>query len=217
MSERSNDEWLYDLRYAQGARYEESVGELRDYLLRVVLVYLRDHRSDLDDLSVVEIRNLAEDMAQDAVIAIQENLDSFRGEARFTTWAYRFVINRAISYLRRHKRTALSYEELLAQKSTALLDLLDEQSIDPRVVAERRRILSLLQEIIDSELTERQRQALMSVYFDERSIAEVAELLNTRPNALYKLLHDARKKIKVRLQIENQSAGDILALFEEDW
>jgi RNA polymerase sigma-70 factor (ECF subfamily) len=74
-----------------------------------------------------------------------------------------------------------------------------------------------LRQIIDSELTERQRLALMAVYFDNRSITEVAEVMEMSPNALYKLLHDARKKIKQQLQRQRYSAGDILALFEEDW
>ncbi len=217
MSDRSNEEWLYDLSHEHGARYEESLEELRDYLLRAVLVYLRQRRGDLDDLALGEIRQLAEDLAQDALLAIQEKLSSFRGEARFTTWAYRFVINRAISYLRRRRRTALSYEALSEQKSAALLDLIDEGAVDPRVAAQRRSVILQLRQIIDAELTERQRQALMAVYFDDRSIAEVAEVMAINPNALYKLLHDARKKIKQQLQRQRYSAGDILALFEEDW
>jgi RNA polymerase sigma-70 factor (ECF subfamily) len=215
MSERSNEEWLYDLSHEHGARYEESLEELRDYLLRAVLVYLRQHRGDLDDLALEEIRQLAEDLAQDALLAIQEKLTSFRGDARFTTWAYRFVINRAISYLRR--RTALSYEALTEQKSAMLLELIDEGAVDPRVAALRRSVILQLRQIIDSELTERQRLALMAVYFDNRSITEVAEVMEMSPNALYKLLHDARKKIKQQLQRQRYSAGDILALFEEDW
>lgn len=216
MSERSNAEWLSDL-VAGDERETRALSDLRDYLMRAVLVYLRDQRSDLDHLAYEEIRQLAEDLAQEAVISVHENLDTFRGDAQFTTWAYRFVINRAISTLRKRKRAPFSFEDLLAQKSGMLMELIGEQGDDPRITSQRRNIILLLRQIIDSELTELQRMALLSVYFRELSPAEVAEKLDITPNAMYKLLHDARKKIKRQLLARRYSAGDILALFEEDW
>lgn len=216
MIERTNDEWLFDLKHP-GKRQEEALEDLREYLLRAVLVYMRDHRSDLEDLDIDEIRQMAEDLAQDALLAIRENLDTFRGQAKFTTWAYRFVINGAISMLRRRKRSSLSYEELQEMKSAALTVVLEDDKVDARLISQRRNVVLLLRQIIDSELTELQRSALLAVYFEGRSVAEVAEVLDMSANALYKLLHDARKKIKHQLQARRYSAGDILALFDEDW
>jgi RNA polymerase sigma-70 factor (ECF subfamily) len=216
MMERTNEEWVYDL--SQGGRQqEEALIDLRDFLLRAVLVYLGQQRSDLTHLEMGEIRQMAEDVTQDALLAVQQNLDTFRYESKFTTWAYRFVINRAISVLRRRRRTAPSIDELREQKSSALMRILEEEGVDARLLAQRRNIILLVRQIIDTELTELQRMALLAVYFDDFTIAEVAGELEMTPNALYKLLHDARKKIKRQLQGHRLSAGDILALFEDDW
>lgn len=217
MTDRTNDEWLHDLTQS-GPAQEEALADLRDYLLRVVLVYLSKNRSDLSRLSGGEIRQMAEDLAQDALLSIQDNLESFRGDARFTTWAYRFVINRAISVLRRRRRTAFSYEELWENQSAVLMDLLqEERTADPQQMVEQQRLILLLRRVIDEHLTDLQRTAVVAVYFEGRSMAETAARLEMKPNALYKLLHDARKRIKRQLQLRHLSAGDILALFEENW
>lgn len=217
MTDRTNDEWLHDLTQS-GPVQEEALADLRDYLLRVVLVYLSKNRSDLSRLSGGEIRQMAEDLAQDALLSIQDNLESFRGDARFTTWAYRFVINRAISVLRRRRRTAFSYEELWENQSAVLMDLLqEERTADPQQMVEQQRLILLLRRVIDEHLTDLQRTAVVAVYFEGRSMAETAARLEMKPNALYKLLHDARKRIKRQLQLRHLSAGDILALFEENW
>lgn len=217
MTDRTNNEWLHDLTQS-GPVQANALADLRDYLLRVVLVYLRKHRSDLSTLSTNEIRQMAEDLAQDALLSVQDNLESFRGDAKFTTWAYRFVINRAISMLRRRRRTAFSYDELLENQSAVLLDVLqEEQAVDPRQMVEQQGVILLLRQVIDDHLTDLQRTALVAVYFEGRPMAEVAAWLEMTPNALYKLLHDARRKIKSQLQLRHLSAGDILALFEEDW
>jgi RNA polymerase sigma-70 factor (ECF subfamily) len=217
MTDRTNDEWLHDLTQS-GPAQENALADLRDYLLRVVLVYLSKNRSDLSRLSGAEIRQMAEDLAQDALLSIQDNLERFRGDARFTTWAYQFVINRAISVLRRRRRTAFSYEELWENQSAVLMDLLqEERAADPQQMVEQQRLILLLRRIIDEQLTDLQRTAVVAVYFEGRSMAETAARLEMKPNALYKLLHDARKRIKRQLQLRHFSAGDILALFAENW
>jgi RNA polymerase sigma-70 factor (ECF subfamily) len=63
-------------------------------------------------------------------------------------------------------------------------------------------------------LSERQRFAILAVHFEERSIQETAEHLDTSPNTVYKMLHDARKKIRAQLLARYVGPGDILALFE---
>jgi RNA polymerase sigma factor (sigma-70 family) len=216
MVERTTDEWLEELT-AVGLTRQQALADLRDYLFRAVLLYLRRRRSDLDYLADAEIRAMAQDFAQEATLAVDENLDSFRGSAKFTTWAYRFVINEAISQLRRRDyRERLSLEGL-SEKETAVLFSLAERrpGRNPDIRAERREISHQLLAIIQSELNENQRLAVLGVYFEGRSVQETAESLDTSPNTLYKMLYDARQKIKTRLGQLRLSEGDLLAAFEE--
>ncbi len=89
------------------------------------------------------------------------------------------------------------------------------ERVEPEKLAERRHYLRLLQEIMQTELNERQRLALIAVHWQGRSMDEVANALGMNRNALYKLLHDARKRLKAALQARHLSEGDILAAFED--
>jgi RNA polymerase sigma-70 factor (ECF subfamily) len=180
-----------------------------------VFLYLRDHRRDLTYLGRSELRQMADDFAQDAVLAIQANLDTFNGRSKFTTWAYRFVINAAASELRRrYYRERLSWEEVTERETAAIQSIANSEFYDPDTTVDRQRFLNELLTIIRSELNERQRFALVAIYFEEQSIQETAEQLETTPNTVYKMLHDARKKIRAQLLARYVGEGDILALFE---
>jgi RNA polymerase sigma-70 factor (ECF subfamily) len=214
MSKRTTEAWLYALQQT-GSEQAEALEELHDYLFRAVFLYLRDHRRDLTYLSRSELRQMADDFAQDAVLAIQANLDSFNGRSKFTTWAYRFVINVAASELRRrYYRERLSWEEMTERETAAAQSIATSEYYDPETTADRRRFLNELLTIIRTELSERQRFAILAVHFEERSIQETAEHLDTSPNTVYKMLHDARKKIRAQLLARYVGPGDILALFE---
>lgn len=211
---KNNEEWLTALN-SSGESYEAALAQLRDYLLRAVYLYLRDRRPDLSELHTTQLYELAEDFAQDALIAVQENLASFRGDSKFTTWAYRFVINRAIDELRGRQYGHFSLENLQEQESAVFLPLTHtKQYSDPDLAAERQEILQKIRHIIQNSLNERQRAAILGVHFQERSMQEVADELHITPNTLYKLLHDARKKLKAELKSNHLSEGDILAIFE---
>jgi RNA polymerase sigma-70 factor (ECF subfamily) len=178
-------------------------------------LYLRDQRRDLAYLARSELRQMADDFAQDAVLAIQANLDSFSGRSKFTTWAYRFVINAAASELRRrYYRERLSWEEVAERETAVIESIATSELYDPDTIVDRKRFLNELLAIIRTELNERQRFALLAVYFEEQSIQETAEQLESTPNTIYKMLHDARKKIRAQLLARYVGEGDILALFE---
>jgi RNA polymerase sigma-70 factor (ECF subfamily) len=217
MAKRSNEEWLDALQGA-GESQQEALLDLREYLVRTAFVYLRDGRSDLLLLSTDSLYEMAEDYAQSALVTIQDNLDKFRGDAQFTTWAYRFVINEAAADLRRRQYRDFSWEDVAAQETAVFSALLSPGLADiPDVRAEREELLHLLLHILETDLNERQRAALFGVHFQGRSMQEMAELLETTPNNLYKMMHDARKKIKARLLDQHYSAGDILGLFDTMW
>ena len=217
MTERSNEDWQRALSRPTGEARGEDLQDLHDFLLRAVLAYLSLQRSELAGWSQQDVRGLAEDLAQDAIIEIDQNLASFRGESKFTTWAYRFVINRAASELRRQRYRNVSLDRLREEQPVALFQAImsDKGQIEPEQLADQRYYLNLLREIIDTELNERQRIALIAVHWQGRSMDEVAQALGMTRNALYKLLHDARLRIKARLLARHLSEGDILAAFEE--
>ncbi len=219
MASRSNEEWLWALTEQSGDAKAEALQDLRDYLLRAALVYLARRRTDLSGWSRQAVRDLAEDLAQEALLDVHKSLHSFRGESQFTTWAFRFVINRAASELRRRRYRDLSLENLQEDEVAAFQTLLHTGGatlgVDPERLAERRYYLNLLREIVDTELSERQRAALVWVHWQGRSMDEVAGALGLSRNALYKLLHDARKRLKAELVARHLSQGDILAAFED--
>jgi RNA polymerase sigma-70 factor (ECF subfamily) len=212
---RSNEEWLRALR-SRGAMQEEALQDLRDYLLRAVLVYLSRDRSDLARFHPDELRQLAEDWAQEALLTIVDKLDTFRGQSKFTTWAYRVVINLAADELRHRRWKALSLEALAEEEEMPLLSMIeDTQAEDPEKAAERQEIWATIQRIIDEELTDRQRTALTNLLLRGMPMQEVAERLGTNKNNVYKIMHDARKKLKKRLTEYGLSEEYILATFSQ--
>ncbi|MFZ0547506.1 MAG: sigma factor, partial [Candidatus Promineifilaceae bacterium] len=153
MNTRSNEAWLRNLR-GTGKSREQALEALRDYLMRAVLVYLGRHRSDLSDWTADDLRHFAEDMVQDAVLDIQDNLDTFRGDAKFTTWAYSFVINRAAGELRRSHYRDYSYEDLQEDEAAFFTTLQAEISgVTPEIRAEQEEMTTILLDIIRDELT----------------------------------------------------------------
>ncbi|MDY7077818.1 MAG: sigma factor-like helix-turn-helix DNA-binding protein, partial [Chloroflexota bacterium] len=91
----------------------------------------------------------------------------------------------------------------------------DQEAQDPETVAARNQILNLIIQIINEDLTDRQRFALIKVHIQGIPMVEVARQLNSTSNNVYKLVHDARKKLKKGLQQRHYSEADILAIFGE--
>lgn len=211
---RSSEQWVAELR--DEAARAEALEDLRKYLLRAVYVYLNRHRDDLSHLDHRELEQLAEDFVQDALLQILDKMDTFRSESKFTTWAYRFVINVAGAELRLHRWRTLSFEALVSREEIPLFTFVsDQRAPDPETVAVRNQILELLNRIIHEDLTERQRFALVSIHFQGVPVPVVARELGTNPNSVYKLVYDARKKLKQGLERFHYSEADVLAIFGE--
>ncbi len=155
-----------------------------------------------------------EDFAQEALLKIMSNLDSFRGESRFTTWAKKIAMNVALTELKRRRWRDVSLQDLLARRAATGRALAEPQPT-PEQEAFQNMVLAELRGIIDEELTDRQREAVVAVILEGMPISEVARRMGTNQNALYKLLHDARKKLKLRMEAAGLSPQDVLAAFEE--
>ena len=202
MRERTNEQWLAELR---GPNPDEALADLYDLLVRGLRVGLGNYRGGVDAN--------AEDFAQEALIKITGNLDSFRGESRFTTWAQKIAMNVALTELKRRRWRDVSLQELLAGHQGTGRGLADLQ-LTPEQVAFQNIVLAEVRGIIDKELTDRQREAVVAVILEGMPIAEVARRMGTNQNALYKLLHDARKKLKLRMEAVGLPPQEVLAAFD---
>jgi RNA polymerase sigma-70 factor, ECF subfamily len=203
VKERTNEQWLAELR---GPNPEEALADLYNLLVRGLRAAFGGYGGGLE-------ANFG-DFAQEALIKITGNLDSFRGESRFTTWAQKIAMNVALTELKRRRWRDVSLQDLFARREGA-----DRGPADPHPTSEQlalqNTVLGELRRIIDEELTDRQREAVVTVILEEMPISEVASRMGTNQNALYKLLHDARKKLKRQMEAAGLSANEVLAVFDE--
>ena len=229
-NERSNKEWLAELRDDQAADFAPTLADLRNRLRRAVYYYLRQERSDLANTAEHDLRQLAEDLAQDATLRVLDNLDSFRGDSRFTTWATKIAVRLAISELRRVRYRNFSLDAITARfdgddaPSSGVTEdeLLPSQyaanvgsrpNPGPEESLERSEVLRGIQQALQESLTPRQRQALVAVVLQGVPLEVVAEQLGTNRNALYKLLHDARRKLRAHMEAQGLSLNYMQRLF----
>jgi RNA polymerase sigma-70 factor (ECF subfamily) len=203
MRKRTNEQWLMELR---GPNPDGALADLYDLLVRSLGAALGGYGGGVE-------ANFG-DFAQEALIKITSNLDSFRGESRFTTWAQKIVVNVALTELKRKRWRDVSLQELLARRGAADRGPAEIQ-LTPEQLALQNGVLEELRRVIDEELTSRQREAIVAVLLEEMPISEVARRMGTTQNALYKLLHDARKRLKRQMEAAGLSAEEVLAVFDE--
>ena len=211
---RTNQEWLHDLN-ASGEKQEAAIADLRDLLLRAALYFFSRNTGDFRGLDREEITQRAEDCAQDALMAVMDHLSDFRGDSKFTTWAYKFAINMAMMAARRERWKGISLDELASDESHFLEWIMQDRSDGsaPEHSAMQAEIQRVIREIVEDDLTENQRRVLVMMVFNEVPLDEVVRHLGTNRNAVYKMLHDTRRKIKSGLQVRGFEIGETLALF----
>jgi RNA polymerase sigma-70 factor (ECF subfamily) len=213
---RSNAEWLAALR-ASGAEQAAAITELRSFVLRAALYALRRGRGHLGLMAPSEIDQLAEDCTQDAMLAILQHLDQFRGESRFTTWVYAFAINKALVAARREGGKRVPLERLLDHPGQGAWPALREEAApDPHRRVLQGETLAVIREAIDRHLSDRQRRALKAIILEGVPLDEVARHWGSNRNAVYKLLHDARRKLKAHLEARGFGVREMLGLFESE-
>ena len=159
MRERTNEQWRAELRGSMhGSGRDEALSDLRAVLVRGLRAGLGGRREGVSDAAI-------EDFAQEALIKILQNLDSFRGESRFTTWAQKIAVRVAFTELRRKEWRNVSLQDITGRYDTGTAEpreLTDSRS-GPEDTASRRVMLDTVQRLIQEELTERQRDALVAV------------------------------------------------------
>lgn len=205
ITDRTNEQWTSELR--DPSQRDVALSDLRALLVRNLQYALRRHDwPEVDDFDAA-----IEDFTQDALLKIEAALDSFRGESRFTTWAQKIAVRVALTELRHRRWKDVSFESVT---STPVFELEYSKEVSPEIAVERHMLLEKLSQIIQEELTERQRTALVQARINDMPIEEVARQLGTNRGALYKLLHDARKRLKARMQREGLTFDYLMSIFE---
>ncbi|HLL86624.1 MAG TPA: sigma-70 family RNA polymerase sigma factor [Thermoleophilaceae bacterium] len=186
--------WLESLRSARGPDREEAIGRLHGLLLRGARYELGRRRAALAHVRGEELEDIATQAANDALMAVLSKLDDFRGQSRFTTWAYKFALLEAGVKLRRR---AWQGREVVLEPET--WPLFAGGGPAPDEEAERGDLMQALSEAIEGRLTPHQREVLVALALNGVPIDVLAERLNTTRGALYKTLHDARRKLRAEL------------------
>jgi len=209
MARRKNEEWLKDL-HGSGEAYETAIADLRSVIARGLPFALSRWLSPTNP----QFDALVEEVTQDTVLRVLDQIDTFEGRSQFTTWVHKIAIRIALTELRRKRWQDSSLDEILDNEDKPTPQgLLRDTSVGPEQSAERADMMAHIQRVIDEELTERQRNALVMLGLQGMPMEVTAKKLNTNRNALYKLLHDARLRLKSRLESEGLSAQDILTAF----
>jgi RNA polymerase sigma-70 factor (ECF subfamily) len=219
MSERTNQQWLADLTGPPDVQ-EQALQALNVRLQRGIYFYLSRERSDLSHFSAQEITRMSEDLAQDAVLRVLENLDSFRGDSRFTTWATKIAVRVAISDLRRARYKDFRLDDVTADDEllpavSSSASVTQSANPTPENAAERQDVMDKINAALHAALTERQYEALDAVAVKGIPLEVVAENMGTNRNALYKLVHDARRKLRSHLEAQGLSIEYMLNLFQD--
>jgi RNA polymerase sigma-70 factor (ECF subfamily) len=186
-------EWLESLR-GGGASYHDAVGRLHALLLGAARFEVARRRPTLPHLRGDDLPDIAMQAADDALMSVLRRLDDFRGDSRFTTWAYKFALLEAAVKLRR--RAWQGREVPLEPEGWAILAT-DDHS--PHEDAEQAQLLRVLRQAIHEILTPHQREVLVALALNGVPIDVLAERLGTTRGALYKTLHDARRKLRAHL------------------
>jgi RNA polymerase sigma-70 factor (ECF subfamily) len=188
-----NETWLAALR-ATGAERDQAVTRLYELLLRAARFELSRRRAALSHVRGEELEDIATQAADDALMAVLAKLDDFRGASRFTTWAYKFALLEAGVRLRR--RAWQGHEVVLEPESWPAFA---DRRASAHEELEQAELLEALRSAIARSLTPHQREVFVALALNEVPIDVLAERLDTTRGALYKTLHDARRKLRADL------------------
>jgi RNA polymerase sigma-70 factor (ECF subfamily) len=200
MTARRNDnDWTNDLASEDSASRDDAARDLRDMLCRGLAKSLSKH-GRVDDAFL-------EDVTQESCMKILEKLAAFEGRSKFRTWAVTIAVRTAVSKMRKR-----DWQDVSLESVTANADFDPQIAVDTRQTCEetksRSTLLSKLKELIDSELAERQWTAL-TAELGGMPLPHIAEKLGSNTNSIYKLLHDARKKLRHGLEASGFTIDDV--------
>ena len=209
---RDNDAWLKDLR-AGDAQRDAALADLHALLIRALPQGLSQWLSPKNP----EFESFIEDTTQETLLRVLDGLDTFESRSQFTTWAYKIAVRVALNELRRRRWRDVSLDGLEDDDADdSASRQFASSNPGPESVTERVDILKRIQQILAEELTERQRAAMDAIHMQDVPMEEVARRMGTNRNALYKLMHDARLRLKHRLEREGLNPKELLEMFAQE-
>ncbi len=210
MTRRTNEQWLTDLREG-GSQRETALADLRADIMYGLPYALAGWLSPDDR----HFTALADEVAQETLMRVLNHLDSFEGRSQFTTWVHEIAVRVALTELRRRHWKDVSLDNLLeSEEGDRSPRNMADRAPEPESAAEQADLLAHLQAMMREELTPKQLRAMMAVGMKGMPLEEAARRMGMKRNALYKLLYDARLRLKRRLAREGLSAAELLAVFE---
>jgi RNA polymerase sigma-70 factor, ECF subfamily len=186
--------WLRSLR-DEGAVRDAAITRLHALLLRAARFEVSRRRATLPHLRGDDLDDLAQQAADDALVSVLRRLDDFRGASRFTTWVYKFALLEAAVKLR--KRAWQGREIPLEDDAW---NAFSDTTMEPVALAEQSELVETLRQGMETVLTAHQRRVLVALAIDGVPIDVLADQLDTTRGALYKTLHDARRKLRASLE-----------------
>lgn len=224
MDERSDQEWVAQVRDGEGQVQRQAFLDLGRYVHRAVFNYLHSRRATLPrlrELDDQELEELARGFTQEALRIVWEKLPTYAGRGKFTSWAATIAIRAAGYELRKPywkaKRLPLPLEDdletSLSRPATSYQQWPDTRAVSPEMGVQTQEILSLVGSAVHEDLSARQRLAFITQFVEERTSDDIARELGTSRTAVYQLVHEARKKVKWRLLKAGYTLEDVLAIF----
>ncbi len=211
MTTRDNETWISELK-SDGASREAALADLREIVQHGLPYALSRWLSPEDPL----FTPLVEEVTQETLLRVLDQLDTFEGRSMFTTWVHKIAVRIALTELRRKRWQDSSLDELVDnEENPAPASLISDHTPGPEAVTERDDMLVRVRRILEQELTPKQREALVLLGIQNVPLEEAAKRLKTNRNALYKLLHDARLRMRRRLTNEGLTPQEVLAAFEQ--
>lgn len=200
--DRESADWVRDLS-GTGPGREDAVVRLHTLLLRIARREVHRRRGRLR-VTGPELDDLAHQAAADALLAVTRRIDDFRGESRFTTWAYKFVVLGVSAKIGRHFwRTAT-----VPMDAEDWDRLPDRFGLDPAQEAERRELVAAVHRAVEDQLTARQRRVFVAIVLNGVPLDALVVELGTSRNAIYKNLFDARRKLRAALVTDGYLRDD---------
>lgn len=200
-SYQTNEEWIAAIKPPPE---DAAIQQLRKHLVKGLKASLYKYVDrDLDDF--------VEDIAQDSVMKILDKYDTFRGDSKFTTWAMKVAVREGYSELRKKRYKDISLEQYSSYdpEEKSAVEIEHDQA-GPDQMTHESMLVQKVMKIMEEELTEKQQKVLQLLMIDQIPMTVVSEMMDSNRNAIYKLVHDARLKLKNRLEVEGIDTEEIL-------
>lgn len=201
-SYETNEDWIEALTPPVD---EQAVEKLRAQLIRGLKPALHKYVDR-------ELDQFVKDVAQDALLKVLDNIDSFRGDSKLLTWAMKIAVREGLTELRLKRYDDISIEDLKPDDESREVFSLSVASDDtsPDRSLHESQLIDKVMQIINEELTDKQKRAINALMIQGLPVPVVVKQLDTNRNALYKLVYDARLKIKNKLELEGIDPDEML-------